>query len=810
MAFADEVVKDGRELIWALDVSTDNFATTLYRWATRSFLLGANWYEERLCRLGNIKRGFAADHLPAASSFSASVDNTDFVADFLVTQATVETVTFKARFRLYCGVTDSAGAVVTQLIGTFVLLDFPTRDSSVVKLSLADDSMGLLADLLVPPNFADWEGIATPATEVFVGQGVENIDTQAPFPLQFGPPPYIGFPLGHYGSPILGTSFDGTAFVSSGGVGLPRRTLFPVVVCATRDSATITADDVSGPVYCVFGQQTNRPDLAGFKVWLPETFPNPKGAAGSIHLRMWKAYKSDTITKNGYAWKILWLAFSLDAYVAWMTSSAWALQNVPWTPSGALDLGRAYPLAADYPVPLTSAAGVPTGSWGQKWCSAVFRAIDYFELAGKPGSQLTGKANPGHPIDIMQDLVEHYSALGSSAVDTTRFARCRKATTKLAKGMVAAGDTRGTAARGGQALNTQNLSAFGLGTLRSTIRDLASSHDFDVFMTTSGQVGLVSQFADFETQTGTFPSVDEEKQAGVSDRIPSVGERWSPYNRVFIEAPDGGQLGPYDNAAAITSWGRVIAKVVGGKWWASLFDSVLVAGLTSSPMWQGRNLESKARPIISFVTDVSILAVDLGEYFTMSWTRGGANAAYSSSLWRIESMVISPSIGRVSVEAVWFADLQTDQPYLLDNETLVVRATPAHSLTVTDGSSTITRAGGSFITDAVAAGDIIRLRDTTETAATPDTEAFTRNRDVRVASVTDALNLVIVVGDTDFGTAGAHVIAAADWLMLRGATTYPSVITDAANYPSGSAFFGKISSGGVYSNAAAANKLLDG
>jgi hypothetical protein len=211
--------------------------------------------------------------------------------------------------------------------------------------------------------------------------------------------------------------------------------------------------------------------------------------------------------------------------------------------------------------------------------------------------------------------------------------------------------------------------------------------------------------------------------------------------------------------------------------------------------------------MISFTTDLSILAIDLGDYFTLAWTRGGMNSAYASTLWKLETATIHPSNGSVTCTAVWMDDLVTSQPFLFDNETLIVRSAPAfgQTLTVTDGSANVDRSAGSFITDGVAAGDILRMRDTSEAAKT-----FFRNRDIFVASVTSATRIV-VSGDLDFGTAGAHVLADTDWKIVRGATTYHTAVSDPANYPSGGAMYGKAGDAtGRFSDASTSNLLKDG
>jgi len=163
VSFATDIEFDGRLLWWGLEVCTagDDFATVQYRWATMAGDVGANHFQERIVSMGNIQRGLGNDHLPVASTVELVIDNTDFAADFLVNRATVETSVFKARFRLLCGVDDGTtntyqANLVTQQVGVFVCLDFPERNAASIRLSLTDDALGKLSDLLTSPTLADW------------------------------------------------------------------------------------------------------------------------------------------------------------------------------------------------------------------------------------------------------------------------------------------------------------------------------------------------------------------------------------------------------------------------------------------------------------------------------------------------------------------------------------------------------------------------------------------------------------------------------------------------------------------------------
>ena len=802
MAFADLVDSDGKMLWWGLEVCTagDDFATVQYRWATAAGDVGGVHFQERLATIGNIHRSLGADHLPVASTVEIIIDNTDFAADFLVNRATVESQGFKTRFRLHVGIDDGTpntyqATIVTQQVGVFVCLDFPARNGSSVKLSLTDDSLGKLSDLLASPTLADWRQDAgnTADNALFDlapwGNELAALtDFETPIPLQFGVPPYIGVPVSFWNTQPTLADFDLANWPAG-----ERRYLFPIVVCATRDTATIDAADVTGlrakfqgtfgvplpgALPTSAGAVPFSQNLAGTTVVIPQTFAGITYGS-TLYTRIWKAYKTQTITKDGFAWKLLWIAFDAFVFEQWFVQTH-----------------GVYPPQRYNDFSIDSRANT-------------FAAFESFEINGHPGSGVLGQAADTYtnPANIMFDLVESYSAMGAGAIDATRFTRARNAIRMDAKGNISFEGIEGGQSK--SVVGEREIVSYGSGQLRKAIAELAKSCDVDVFMTMAGKVGIAVMAADFETQTLTYPTIDEARIGGVVDTVPSQGERWSPYNRVFLKCADGRTRGPYDDAAAIATWGKTIQKVLECKWWWSNIVRSFAGGSSAKDLPAVKNfrfIEAKVRPIISFTTDVGILVLELADYFLLSWTRGGESTAYASTLWRLESVAISPNSGSVDVTAVWMGDLQTDHPFILDNEALLLRSSPTfgQTLTATTGSTTLVRSAGSFITDTVAAGDIVRMRDTAEAAT-----AFARNRDIKVVSVTDATH--IVVADSVFGAAGAHVIADTDWTIVKSFLTYPNLASDPTNYPSGSLMYGKISNSvGQFSDATPANKLLDG
>lgn len=574
-----------------------------------------------------------------------------------------------------------------------------------------------------------------------------------------------------------------------------------ILVCATAELSAVNAFDVTG-LEVVYGQGlTVNPELNGQTLVVPQTAPG--GAP------VWKANKSATFTANGYQWRLLWIEFSVTNYIASL-------------PNGTLPQ-----------------KGSPGGGFGAGAADPVCAAIDHFNVFSYGAlSAVTGKSNlTQNPVDVVQDLVQYYSPMRDfpgGPIDATRFARAHAARQSMScRGIVSvpfATDIStlavGAASPGGLHQATPGASrklVYAGGLLRQALAEICSSFDIDLFLTLAGQAGVSAQVADFTSATATYPSLDEQKfdPDSVRVRVPSGDERWAPYNAVFITsaAPGNPELGPFRNQQAIAAWGgRVLAKHLEGTWWPYLTDSILNSqgpngkllafDILESFVWSARSLESAARRVVTFDTDFTwfALGVDLGDDFLFTWTRGGNSAVFSSSLMRCDGMVIHFDQAKVSVTAVYMDDLRTAKAYLLDDETLLTRVASSggRTATVVDGSTTVTFASGSLVTDGVAAGDQLILKDATEAA-----NSYSRNRALRIASITDATHLVVTGLNTftDFG-GGAAV---ATWEIRRGQPTYPTSVSDPTHYPSGGGMYGKVSTeADLYNSGAAANLLLDG
>lgn len=935
MSFETLAALDGKGIFWGVEVSFDNFATVTYRWGTHSGIVEGDFYERRITKMGDITRGIGTDGMPAASNFDVYLDNTDFAVDWLADMSLFASQVVRAKYRLRLGFWDPSVAVsvVTKVMGVFSALDQPELGAPEVRLTLADDLINGLSDLLRPPTINDWMNASDSSECPFIGlTGFANnvrpsttyggsaaltngfkqvdVDFNLPWPLMWGAGAdgyvigrmiapgidrvivvsavrflqsttggsgvsFAAYTTGQVGnlvsvtinapsggattvtvttlkdpdgnvtdiqvvvSPkagetntglaaavnvsaanltviatVVGTGADLTVARAhaylTGGFGYDNQWIHPdgtqagslageagdwrqIMVCATAELSDVTAQD------CVVLEAVYKNKLATFGGAAGQAQRIPDTSGG---LTIWAVKKSQTFSASGYSWRLFWIEFSMTNYYAW---------------------------ASVYP---STNANDPTGANG------LADAIDHFNVYSLGAlSSVNHPSITPNPCDVARDLIEYYSnqrGFAGGPVDATSFNRARQA--RL--GLSAAGQLQvqystavasGAKAASVQATATQSPGqasrlGYNTGLLRQALAEVCSSFDIDVFVRFDGKAGCSARVADFAAATTTYPHVDEQRVVAdsVSKRTPSADERWAYFNSAYFTVPGGtgaDELGPFRNEDAITAaGGKVVEKHLGGTWWPQL-QGVLSANSNAwgaqqtfadveSRVWASRGMEAKARPVVQFDTDFTFLATDveLGDDFLFTWTRGSNSVQYSSALFRCDGMVIHPESGTVTITEVYMDDLRTQAAFLLDDENYLARVSSSvgRTATVVDGSSTVTFASGSLITDGVQAGDDLILKDATESAV-----AFKRNRALKIASITDATHLVVtgLNNYTDFGGGGA----VATWEIRRSKLTYPTVVSDATHYPSGGAMYGKVcNDSDVYSDASAANELLDG
>ena len=793
MAWIDLLKLDGAGFAWLVDVSFDDFATVAYRWGTSSVHVGSDHYRGRICEggLSKLTRGFGNENTVQAGMLSLLLNNTDLGVDWLMDRATVASQVFRARFRvklLLYEVGNVAANQATKTLGTFKCIDFPSRDSANVSLQLSDDTMGFFNEPLVSPTLRDWKDDA--------GSDVDN----CPLHASYGPQPArewdVPLPLA-FGDGRLDCFAADWDHGNDGTDGTPVGDMDgcrAIPVCVTTSTDAVTSDDVQY-LWGVYGADVmlgtqKWAEGAGTTIFIPKQYTVPAdstiGVPGDTNT-IWEPQKTQTISKDGVDWKLLWVKFNISAYQTWFQLT----RNI--VVGGAQPNGDIAPTANLVPEAPVAAAT----DYGK-----AFAAFAYFQAQGFPFSARTvdSQAQQLAP-NVVKDLISYYSKGSSSDIDSTRFATALQMAPLAVSGVVL--PHKPLESRFRYSNQPPPSDAITSGQLRQALVDICQSADLDLAMTWDGKLALYSSYFSFADLTATRVSIRETRCAQVQERVPSKGQRWAPYNRVYAVSPDGVPHGPFDNPDATIDWGATLERVLQGKW---LQPFQAVNPLYSSTIWYSeRRLESVVRPVIRFITDREGLQLDLGDLFNFTWSRGGSSGPYGSgAVFRVESISVDPKSLFVGIEAVWVDDLTTVNPYLIDDEILALRvqSSGGRTATVVDSDATVTFSSGDLVANGVVAKDVLVLGDSTQAI-----NVFTRYRCIRILSVTDATHLELDTADLDFD-AGAGV-AVADWKILRGKQTYHTAVSDPVNYPSGSAMYGKAASDSdVYGDATAANVLL--
>lgn len=773
-----------------VDVSTDYFVTTLevsgvaQKWATATGRYNNpsnNFYLGNIAAVGRHQRALTADGTMAASTISLVLDNTDGALDWLTAPSTVASTVFKARFRVYVVAFDPSNPTdnQVQLLGTFQPLDMPTRDESKVTLELVDDALGDASELSLSPSLRSWLDHASTTSSntpwaaspgVFAAGCGPALDETRPLPLAFGS---RHIPLRQL-------------------VHVDQR-YCPFVLCCTTD----------------IGVPATTPESALVQIRCENpAFPIIPLNAGLCFLDR----SPFTITRDGRDWRIWLVQFDMVGIL----NSAWAMTTV---------------LAGEFGAPGSN--GTAPG-FRRAVFDAFFAKLGQLRAQAYPlsahtyGTHPTGYDGANNPawmptitcLNIARDLINEYARPGAAA-DATSFDSVNAANPN-STGSVYVGEV------GGRSMNRREaVSVSEGGQIRALLRGLCQAGMFDLTVFSGGQVGAVAAtatYADYYA-AGNLTALRIEETRVVADsvrvRVPSQGQRWAPYNRVFVEVGEGfesinpGRHGPFDHQPNFTDWGRPLTKTIDITYSdvAEFIDRPLNDGNINSTNVQLVGfakiearfpVESKVRPVVSFRTGLEALALNIGDFFLMDITRGGNLSlldTYEDAFWKVEELNLIFESGQVEVTAVWSSDILTEIPFLLDDETLITRTTSAtcgDGDTASDDTFTLAGGGSDFAAEGVVAGDILVLQDANEAA-----DEFDRNRGVRIIARTaaDQLQLAEVINSG---------VTVSTWKILRGFTTYPS---SGVNYPDGSRVYGKaadVKNAGNFSDAQLANQIREG
>jgi hypothetical protein len=806
----DELMKDGRGRVIRIDGSIDKFSTVAYRWGEAAGALdGTNDYNARILSVAPVRRSLGEQRVATASTCTVVLDNADGGLDALAGQASLPTQS-RLRLRIYVALYDPAASPLvfaSKLLGEFSLAQWIRRDNTTLTLSLADDVMGAVSQQATLPNFLDWHNVGGSAATNPLYDAFSLPDSETEYTslqLAFGEDWVLAHPhvLPHG---TVDAAYQGKVIIP---------------ICCTRSTDAVSATEITALRISWLNWDTGSVELRDVPTTAVENVVG--GAATSRNV--WTIERSPTITKDGKTFKIIYLVVRSDL-------GCFEIMNNWLTGQKAIPGGT----GGFHPQPQFEGLG-NYGFGGiaaqRAWASndperpqyAYFAAgVLAWYVKGVPLSARTQTTTAiQHPVDVLTDLVSYYSNNTGITLDTAQMARVKVATRIAA----CAGTVQPwmTGPKRGDPVFVPPPS------LRQTITAICQSSDIDAFINWSGEFSLSTDFWDFTiatsgtaswtpdaayqtsgngTTTQYIPAVIPETwlQDGVEEWVPSEGERWAPYNRLWFNGAkaspgDGIQSVPFQGPWDFDNWDtsitlsyRIVEATLEQGWRPFRQQAIAPA------YW--RQLNSVARTMVRFRTHIGGLMLEIGQYFALSWTRGPTlGGPYSGTIFQCEAITYAPGDDSVEVTAVWRQDVMTERQYLLDDETMIVRSKGGLSGSATpDGAGTVNFGGTiNLTTMGVVAGDILVLRDTSQAA-----DVFTLNAAFRIGTVS-ATSLDCAAGTPPVGT-----VVDADWSIQRGATTYHTAVSDPTNYPLGGEMYGKTTdASGATSDSAEGNRLISG
>lgn len=787
MTFATRAAQDGVGRVMRADFSTDGFATVALRVGDKAGLLdGTNQYSARIVSVGSVRRGLGQARIAPGGQTELVLDNADGALDAWHGRAYMSQLA-ALRVRIYVCLYDVSAPTSfdSKLLGEFVLTEWPRMNAGTISMSLGDDVLGPVGQLTALPTLLDWQAVGTTSNNpIKTSMGLpDSLNDSAPIQLAFGEDwvqclPHI---IPWEGS----AAYEDTVIVP---------------VCVTSDltaaaDSLIDAVRVQWQAYDDTGDAGSTQAEVGIR-WrdVPRTITATPdfGSSSAVERTIWRVEKSPTITKDGKTFQVVYLVVSCSLGLTLYEASAHA-NNWESTTLGQYQALGGYPLGAI--------------DWlGDNYKVTTSRVLGWY-VKGAPLSARTSSSAVQHPCDVITDLLTYYSKGSAVVIDTTQRARAKTANPNAAVAGVVQPWTAGP--KKGEAASEVRSDS-----LRQIITQLAQSGDFDVFIDWDSEFSFSSDFRDYTTATmSSLVAISETEADDIEKWIPTAPERFAPFNRLFFtggkdnpaEQSQLGFQGPWDFAsgdAGIDIADRVVEATLSHGWrpWRQ----------QAFAPWSWRQIDTVARERIRFKLGLRGLLLDLGDYFTFTWTRGDvadtAGAVFDGDVFQVESLVYAPGGDAVEVEAMWRDDITTDRQYLLDDETLLVRdkAGGSSTLAIVSGDASIFSTGTTAFDSGmgVEAGDILILRDSTQAD-----DVFTLNAAFRITLV-NADNEILV---DPAPSASNAALLNADWSIVRGATTYPTAVSDPTNYPNGGDIYGKVTdSAGEYSDASAGNRLLNG
>lgn len=770
--FDELVAKQPRGVLYYFNVSLDGGSTFTKRYAQAWFSPDSPpsslESEPRIMSMGNLTRALGADRGLTAATLDIELDNADGGVDWLSNRTTYASQAISSVWVLKCLVWDPNTGTATyatdfaeKTLGSFTLMNPPQRGIASIKVKLGDACLTQLD--INTPTPADWAAI-TDANRPFT-------DDQ-----------YRAF--GSWGVQQDGTNcfpIDSPLPVAWGYGPLPAVHLFKncYVICAVPGSAGA----LPATLEAVF---------TGSGVSIPSVI-TPYGSSYTAgDMTVWTVRRTPDIVKNGKTWHLLWIDLDLtgDGYDV-NAASGKGDSSVIW----------GFLKSAGYDLSSAAIADSIIGGTGQ---------VQTKNRLGYAVHDVVG------PITVVGTLMSHnatdlpFRGTQAATVVSDIFTTCIKSPISVA-GVAATNNARPgsfVAHSIDRSFSTaiqpdgSYFKELVAGETLTAIRQLCEVGRFDVFFKWDGTVQIATLSPDYASQTDTLVALQETDIKSGIEVIPAIGERDAPVNRTFINT-NGKRYGPIDDAAAISQWGgRIVPRDVDGTWipkgprlqsngfsrgsdydLAPLIHQFSIAGL------------STVRPVLRVVVDLIGLTFELCQYITVTWSRGSIGGPYVGTVFRVQGISLQPDSHLVELTLLWCDDLRgaDSRPYILDDENLNLLSSGSggRTCTLTNGSTTVSFSSGDVNADGVAQGDILLVKDATESAT-----AFKRNRTLIVTNILSATQ--IEVDQSDFGTGGPFVLST--WEFHSGADNYPRGIY----YGKTSTLLGQFLGGGN------ANRILEG
>lgn len=800
MSFDTQVVKANRGKAMRVDVSLDNFATVAYRWGDVAGLLdGTNLYSRRVLEVGAIRRAFGQQRIASSSSTSIVLDNADGALDWLCGNEGLADAA-AARIRIYVCLYDEASAsptIESKLLGEFILSAWPTQDNATISLDLADDMQGRLGNLLLP-TIADWQAVGTTANNPIknsVGMP-SSIGLNTPIQLAFGEDWVLSLPH------LIPWRNNGTGEPYEGKIIIP--------LYSTTDTSAVSQNLIQA----VRVEKYAAPNMAdGWSEQDPGTtihivpinreyYDSGFVASGATPVSTWTVEKSPSITKGGKTFQIVYLVMRDDlGDLRFQNMDKWlSVSDVDQQAKNLayIEVLQQFAYMGGYPQEAVDTSRV-------QYRAVAARSLRWWVL-GVPLSQRT---NPptllpiAHAVDVLRDLCSTYSTV---TVDTASAARVKAGNPWAA----CAGCVQPWTERANNLEYPPPPMS-----LRQVLTAIAQSSDLDIFINWAGEVAFSSDVMDFTTATQGSSLIElSEKDiipGSMRRDVPSNGERFAPFNRVYLE---GGRenpclyepvpfQGPFDiDDADVPITTRVLEAAFQQGWRP-------FRQMAEDPFrWRAIDWTSRAR--VRFRTHRGALRLELGDYFKLTWTRGpDIGGPYASAaVFQVQAITYAPADDTVELEAIWRDDTVSERQYILDDETLLVRSKGALTGScIFDGTEVVEFDNTiNLATMGVQAGDILVLRSSAEAA-----DSFTFNAAYRIQGVIGTTQLSLLDATGSAPSLAGPDVPDAEWSIVRGATTYPTVLSDPTNYPYGGDLYGKMTDASDnYSDTTQGNRLING